>query len=62
MNIVLEFVPLTFLNGCVIIYSMNQNNKIQKMKSPSLLDRFPIGFEYNKTIQQIKKETHLRTI
>jgi len=28
----------------------------------SALDRFSLGFEYNKTLQEIKREVRLRTI
>lgn len=42
---------------------MNQKEQIHiDSKTPSLLDRFALGFEYNKTIQQVKHETLIRTI
>lgn len=42
---------------------MNQKEQIQSdSTTPSLLDRFTLGFEYNKTIQQVKRETRVRTI
>jgi len=31
-------------------------------ETPSLLDRFSIGFEYNKTLSQIREDTKLRAI
>ncbi len=42
---------------------MSQTQQIQTIIStPSLLDQFTLGFEYNKTIQEVKRETRIRTI
>ncbi len=40
---------------------MNSFKQIQTTNKPSLLDRFALGFEYNKTIQQVKREARLHT-
>ena len=36
--------------------------QIETTHTPSSLDRFSLTFEYNKTIQEIKKEVRIRTI
>ncbi len=36
--------------------------QIENSHNPSALDRFSLTFEYNKTIQEIKKEVRIRTI
>lgn len=42
---------------------MSQKQQIQTIiNKPSLLDQFTLGFEYNKTIQEVKRETRIRTI
>jgi hypothetical protein len=39
-------------------------NKLQSTtnQTPSVLERFSLGFEYNKTLQEIKREVRMRTI
>ena len=39
----------------------NNTNAIVPQKTSSL-DRFSLGFEYNKTLQEIKREVRMRTI
>jgi len=36
--------------------------QIQNTQTTSALDRFSLGFEYNKTLQEIKREVRHRTI
>jgi len=35
---------------------------MQTLQSPSSLERFSLAFEYDKTIQEIKREVRTRTI
>jgi len=41
---------------------MVKKQQIETSHAPSSLERFPLGFEYNKTIQEIKREVRIRTI
>jgi len=44
---------------------MQQNQKIQTpnvVSRPSQLERFNLTFEYDKTLQQLKRETRVRTL
>ena len=41
---------------------MKQKEQIPTTHSTSQLERFNIGFEYNKTLREIKQEVHIRTI
>ncbi len=41
---------------------MKQEQQIQTKHSPSRLERFSIGFEYDKTLREIKQDVHTRTI
>jgi hypothetical protein len=41
---------------------MKQKQQIEIVEKPSQLERFNIGFEYNKTLREIKHEVHLRTM
>lgn len=38
------------------------NTKVTVPVKTSALDRFSLGFEYNKTLQEIKREVRARTI
>ncbi len=41
---------------------MDHNKQIpDKHNHPSKLERFELGFEYNKTIQEVKREVRVRT-
>jgi hypothetical protein len=39
----------------------NNNTQLAPQKT-SVLQRIPLGFEYNKTLQEIKREVRMRTI
>ena len=41
---------------------MVQKQQTQTTNNPSQLERFSIGFEYDKTLQQVKREMRIRTI
>lgn len=41
---------------------MANKQTITTTSKPSALDRFDLGFEYNKTITEIKREVRVRTI
>lgn len=41
---------------------MNQQQQVDTMTTPSQLDRFNIGFEYDKTLQQVKRDMRIRTM
>jgi hypothetical protein len=42
---------------------MDKKQQIQtSTKSASKLERFVLGFEYNKTLQQVKREVRVRTL
>ena len=41
---------------------MVKKQQITTSNTPSALERFSIGFEYNKTLQEIKREVRIRTI
>jgi len=40
---------------------MNHLEQIKTPTSTSKLERFSLGFEYNKTLQQLKNEVRVRT-
>lgn len=40
---------------------MSQKQQINGINTTSQLDRFSLGFEYDKTIQQVKSELRIRT-
>jgi hypothetical protein len=41
---------------------MSNKQQIETTHTPSALERFSLGFEYNKTLQEIKREVRIRTI
>lgn len=41
---------------------MSNKQQIEHTHNPSALDRFSLSFEYNKTLQEIKREVRIRTI
>lgn len=41
---------------------MAQKQQIQANNSVSQLERFNLGFEYDKTLQQVKREMRIRTL
>ena len=41
---------------------MVKKQQIEINQKPSALDRFTLGFEYDKTLQEIKREVRNRTI
>jgi hypothetical protein len=41
---------------------MEQKQQIQNNHNASKLERFVIGFEYDKTLQQLKREVRIRTL
>jgi hypothetical protein len=41
---------------------MVQKQQIQTIDTLSQLERFSLGFEYDKTLQQVKHEMHARTL
>jgi hypothetical protein len=41
---------------------MSNKQRITVTHKPSSLERFSLGFEYNKTLQEIKREVRIRTI
>jgi len=48
--------PLCY-NECMV-----KKQQIETSHNPSSLERFQLGFEYNKTLQEIKREVRIRTI
>lgn len=41
---------------------MAKKQQIQAINTVSQLERFNLGFEYDKTLQQVKHEMHIRTL
>jgi hypothetical protein len=41
---------------------MAQKQQIQVTNTVSQLERFNLGFEYDKTLQTVKREMHVRTL
>lgn len=41
---------------------MNQSQQISITRTASKLERFVLGFEYDKTLQQLKHEVRIRTL
>jgi len=41
---------------------MEQKQQVQTKQTASKLDRFVLGFEYDKTLQQLKREVRIRTL
>ncbi len=41
---------------------MKQKQQIQTINHPSQLERFNIGFEYDKTLREVKQDVRVRTI
>lgn len=41
---------------------MSNKQQIAHSQNPSALDRFALSFEYNKTLQEIKRDVRIRTI
>lgn len=41
---------------------MRNKQQIETLQTPSALDRFSLSFEYNKTLQEIKRDVRVRTI
>jgi len=41
---------------------MVQKQQIQTINSASKLEQFSLGFEYDKTLQQVKQDMHIRTL
>lgn len=41
---------------------MNQKQQIENHETTSKLERFTLGFEYDKTLQQLKREVRTRTL
>ena len=41
---------------------MEQKQQIRTNHTTSKLERFVIGFEYDKTLQQLKREVRIRTL
>ena len=41
---------------------MAHEQQINVMATPSQLERFNIGFEYDKTLQQVKSDMRIRTM
>ena len=41
---------------------MGQKQQIQTTETISKLERFNLGFEYNKTLQEVKREVRFRTL
>jgi len=41
---------------------MEQKEQIKTTTTTSKLERFVLGFEYDKTLQQLKREVRVRTI
>lgn len=41
---------------------MDQPQQITHINTPSKLERFALGFEYDKTLQQLKREVRIRTL
>jgi len=41
---------------------MNQKQQIQLTNTTSQLERFNLGFEYDKTIQQVMHDVRIRTL
>jgi len=41
---------------------MSSKQQIKSNKTMSQLERFSLGFEYDKTLQQVKREMKIRTL
>ncbi|MEI7918564.1 MAG: hypothetical protein WCH58_04230 [Candidatus Saccharibacteria bacterium] len=41
---------------------MSQKQQIQTIQSPSKLESFNLGFEFDKTLQQVKHDVRFRTL
>ena len=41
---------------------MNNKQQIETKNTVSQLERFTLGFEYDKTLQQVKREMRVRTL
>jgi hypothetical protein len=41
---------------------MSQKEQIETHNTASKLERFVLGFEYDKTLQQLKREVRIRTL
>ncbi len=41
---------------------MAHKQQIQTINGISQLERFSLGFEYNKTLQEVKREVRIRTL
>jgi hypothetical protein len=41
---------------------MTKQQQIQPVSSISQLERFTLGFEYDKTLQEVKREVRTRTL
>ena len=41
---------------------MNQSEQIKNKNTASKLERFSLGFEYDKTLEQVKREVRIRTL
>ena len=41
---------------------MAQKQQIHTIETTSKLERFNLGFEYNKTLQEVKREVRFRTL
>lgn len=61
-NIISVSVPLTFYAAYVIIDSMSDKSPQLVINNPSRLERFSLGFEYDKTIQEVKRDMKSRVI
>lgn len=62
MNNNKHYVPLTFYTTYAIINSMSDKSLQQVKDTPSRLERFSLGFEYDKTIQEVRRDMKSRTI
>jgi len=40
---------------------MVKNQQIQTIANPSALEQFGLDFEYNKTLQEVKRDVRVRT-
>jgi hypothetical protein len=41
---------------------MSHKQQIQPINTMSQLERFSLGFEYDKTLQEVKREVRIRTL
>jgi len=41
---------------------MDKKQQIQTTETASKLERFVLGFEYDKTLQQVKRDVRIRTL